>query len=165
MRVQQIAQKQPQRFVQYAYRQDYLMVIRYDHQREHNNSKAKASGLERENTMAQIIISNYDQILEELTNLLIDFDLDQNEYQTDVYLYIGEDGKARLDTFINVGGDSWLNDDHITIYCDRPHYEGWPRDENGNPISDIDYREYLNDLRSDYVERAYSILDEAEIDG
>ena len=113
--------------------------------------------------MAQI--SNYDQILDELVNLLIDFDFDQNEYQTDVYMYIGEDGKARLDTFINVGGNSWLNDDHITIYSDKPHYEGWPVGDDGNPVTDEEYRDYLEDLRSDYVETAYSILDEAGIDG
>ena len=28
-----------------------------------------------------------------------------------------------MDTFINVGGNSWLNDDHYTIYTDREHYE------------------------------------------
>lgn len=76
-------------------------------------------------TMDEIIrISNYEEILEQLTKKLIEFDKRKNKYQTDVYMYIDEDTKkAELDEFVNVGGNSWLNDDHITIYSDREHYD------------------------------------------
>lgn len=69
-----------------------------------------------------MIIKNRAEIIEQLTALLMDFDKQQNSYQTDVYLYL-EDQTAKLDTFVNVGGNSWLNDDHYTIYTDKEHYD------------------------------------------
>lgn len=68
-------------------------------------------------------IANRDEILEKLTELLKQFDIDRNQYQTDVYLYLDEGNNARLDTFVNVGGNSWLDDDHYTIYTDKEHYD------------------------------------------
>ena len=67
-------------------------------------------------------IKNRAEIVAELAELLKQFDIDLNEYQTDVYLYLNEDGTATLDTFVNVGGNSWLNDNHTTIYIDKQHY-------------------------------------------
>ena len=69
-------------------------------------------------------ISNEKQLVHELADLLLDLDIQSNRYQTDVYLYI-EDGVGRLDTFVNAGGNSWLNDDHITIYRDKEHLEDY----------------------------------------
>jgi len=71
-------------------------------------------------------IVNRDAIVEQLTELLMTFDKECNQYQTDVYLYFDRDtNTATLDTFVNVGGNSWLNDDHYTIYRDREHHEDW----------------------------------------
>ena len=70
------------------------------------------------------ILKNREEIIEKLTEMLIGFDKSRNEYQTDVYLYYDAGTQtATLDTFVNVGGNSWLNDDHETIYSDREHYE------------------------------------------
>ncbi len=67
-------------------------------------------------------IMNRDEITEQLTELLMKFDKEWNQYQTDVYLYFDRNtNTAALDTFVNVGGRSWLDDDHYTIYCDRGH--------------------------------------------
>lgn len=69
-------------------------------------------------------ITNREQIIEQLTEMLIQFDKNANKYQTDVYLYYdAETQTAELDTFVNVGGNSWLDDDHYTIYSDKEHYE------------------------------------------
>lgn len=69
-------------------------------------------------------IKNYDEILESFADILMQLDKDMNRYQTDVYLYYDSDTQtATLDTFTNVGGNSWLDDSHITIYCDKEHYE------------------------------------------
>lgn len=68
-------------------------------------------------------ITNRAEIVEALADLLQQFDRDLNSYQTDVYLYIDSTGAATLDTFVNVGGNSWLNDDHQTIYTDRERYD------------------------------------------
>ena len=71
-------------------------------------------------------LKNREEVIEKLTEMLIDFDKDLNKYQTDVYLYYDDESQtAELDTFVNVGGNSWLNDDHYTIYRDTEHYDGW----------------------------------------
>lgn len=72
-----------------------------------------------------MILKNREAVLEKLTEMLIQFDKDANtNYQTDVYLYYDEKSQtAELDTFVNVGGNSWLNDNHYTIYTDKEHYD------------------------------------------
>ena len=71
-------------------------------------------------------LKNREELVEQLTEMLMDFAKDCNQYQTDVYLYYDEETQtATLDTFINVGGNSWLDDDHYTIYHDTEHYENW----------------------------------------
>lgn len=69
-------------------------------------------------------INNYNEVVENLAELLKQFDIDESMYQTDVYMYVDENGNATLDTFVNVGGNSWLDDNHYTIYTDKEHYEG-----------------------------------------
>lgn len=74
--------------------------------------------------MNAITMKNRAEIVEKLAEMLMDFDKGCNEYETDIYLYYDEATEtAELDTFVNVGGNSWLNDDHITIYRDKPHTE------------------------------------------
>lgn len=68
-------------------------------------------------------IKNREQIIDELVEMLIQFDLDCNQYDTDVYLYLDDEGNAELDTFVNPGGNSWLDDDHYTVYTDKQRYE------------------------------------------
>lgn len=71
-----------------------------------------------------IELKNRKEIIEELTEMLILFDKWRNNYQTDVYLYHNkEEQTAKLYTFVNMGGNSWLDDNHYTIYSDKPHYE------------------------------------------
>lgn len=68
-------------------------------------------------------IKNRNQIIQEFADMLMQFDIDMNQYQTDVYLYLAEDGTATLEEFVNVGGNSWRDDDHYTLYTDMEHYE------------------------------------------
>ena len=70
-----------------------------------------------------VAIKNKEEVIVKLAELLMQFDKEENTYQTDVYLYLNEDGNGRLDTFVNVGGNSWLNDSHYTIYTDKEHYD------------------------------------------
>ena len=76
-----------------------------------------------EETTETMTLKNYDEVKEQLVELITDFEIRKNRFQTDVYLYIDENGTGTLDTFVNVGGNSWIDDDHITIYSDREHYE------------------------------------------
>lgn len=69
-------------------------------------------------------IVNINDLVSELAVILRKFEIDLNPYQTDVYFYYDPDAKiGRLETFINVGGHSWINDDHVTIYSDLPNYD------------------------------------------
>lgn len=69
-------------------------------------------------------VININDLVSELAEILRKFEIDLNPYQTDVYFYYDSDTKiGRLETFINVGGNSWINDDHVTIYSDPPHYD------------------------------------------
>ena len=48
-------------------------------------------------------ITNREEIVEQLTEMLIQFDKDARMYQTDVYLYYdSENQTAELDTFVMV---------------------------------------------------------------
>ena len=62
------------------------------------------------------ILKNYDDLVVKLTGILIEHDRDHYTYQRDVYLY-DRDGVGELYVFTNVGGNSWLNDDHYTLVC------------------------------------------------
>lgn len=71
-------------------------------------------------------IRNYNEVLETLIALLKEFDKNLNTYQIDVYLYYNEETQeVKVDTFVNVGGNSWINDNHYTAYSDREHYNSF----------------------------------------
>lgn len=71
-----------------------------------------------------MLIKNRESLIDQLVEMLMQFDKDRNSYQTDIYLYYNEeDQTAELDTFTNIGGNSWLDDDHYTIYTDKEHYD------------------------------------------
>ena len=97
-------------------------------------------------------IRNREEVVDELTELIMQFERDHNPFQTDVYMYIGEDGNATLNTFINVGGNSWLDDDHITIYRDKPHYD--------DPIDEAT----IDACRGDFEQTAEEWIRYAEMD-
>ena len=66
-----------------------------------------------------------------------------DDYDTDVYLYIS-DNDYEVSTFTNVGGNSWLNDDHICIYTFNERGLGWDiKDEFDSAKA---YVEYLIDV-------------------
>lgn len=108
-------------------------------------------------------ISNYDEVLVNLINMMAHLDAEANQYQTDIYMYVGDDGNATLDEYINVGGNSQRNDDHIILYKDKPHYEDMP-----DWAEDMGTDEKAAELRSlygdEYLSMAYAALDEAEVE-
>lgn len=68
-------------------------------------------------------IKNRDEIVKELAEILMQFDLELRRYQQDVYLYYDEETQiAKLDVFDNVGGNSWVPDNHFTVYSNRDIY-------------------------------------------
>ena len=68
-------------------------------------------------------IENLDEIRNELVKILISADEERRRYQVDVYLYIDSDGNGELSEYVNVGGNSWLDDDHITLYRIKQSYD------------------------------------------
>lgn len=73
----------------------------------------------------KVILRNRDEIISQLEEILKKNDIEMPQYQEDIYLYIDEDGIGTLETFTNVGGNSWLNDDHYTVHCMNQHYESY----------------------------------------
>lgn len=98
-------------------------------------------------------ISNREDIIEQLTEMLMQFDKDRNGYQTDVYLYYDKETEtAELDTFVNVGGNSWRNDDGFVLCRDKEHYDTvWDWFNSSTEIADVleysTYTEFEYDVR------------------
>lgn len=109
-------------------------------------------------------IKNREQIIAEFAEMLMQFDKDCNSYQTDVYMYIDDDGNASLDTFVNVGGNSWLDDDHYTIYTDKEHYDNYPIDYWCGDLGEICYSLGITEeqLRHDAAIELYDDVEEAD---
>ena len=135
-------------------------------------------------------ITNRGQIIEQLAEMLKQFDKDCNNYDTDVYLYYDEENQtAKLDTFVNVGGNSWLDDSHYTIYTDKQHHDdgifSWIQNENefadmleipdsqfeeevreyleydkDDQLTYSDYREYIESMGA-YMEKLTEAYNEA----
>lgn len=101
------------------------------------------------------MLKNYDEVLDEIIETMRELDRDAARFQTDIYLYI-ENGIGRVTTFVNVGGNSWLNDDHLLIY---EHKACTSVEEGWDEMSDNEKDEILGDY-SDYQEIAMRLLDE-----
>lgn len=70
-------------------------------------------------------LKNRQAIVEEIIRMMMEHDMDHTRYQEDIYLYLYDDGTGEVTTFANVGGNSWLNDDHITVYQMPELYTDW----------------------------------------
>lgn len=115
------------------------------------------------------IIKNYDDVLENLKEMLKNFIFECNHYQTDVYAYYDvESHEVELDTFVNVGGRSWLDDNHITVYTDRPHYNDiedyYQSVEEFADALDIPEEELLKQVKADLIEQGTIDEDDNDYD-
>ena len=107
-------------------------------------------------------ITNLDEVKRNLYYMIFELEFVENEYQTDIYAYYDEEtGRVTLEYFENVGGNSWLDDDHITVYVDGPHYDkledefDFDEDEKGKFIVD-----QCGDIIEDRVAEAIGILED-----
>ena len=105
-------------------------------------------------------LTNADELRDELISYLKYFDKEENKYQTDLYLYVDtETNTGTLYEFVNVGGNSWLNDDHYILYIDKPHYETW-EDIYGFESKE-EYDEFVDeDPDNYYPEKVFEIVSE-----
>lgn len=88
--------------------------------------------------MKKLTITNTEAILNSLTEILLQDAIDLPPYQRDVYMYVDADGTASLEIFVNVGGNSWLNDDHITLCKLMQHYiTMWDDIDSEDTLSDV----------------------------
>lgn len=114
-------------------------------------------------------IKNSAALTEQLRTIVESAAIECRNYQTDVYLYINEEtGAGELCEFTNVGGNSWLDDDHITIWRDREHTES-PYDactEVGDfaSVLDIPYDEMIRAAKEWYANKYDLEVDEVEDD-
>lgn len=71
--------------------------------------------------MEEFAIKNYTDVYIELKSMLKELDREPRNYQIDIYMYLNDSGDATLYEYPNIGGNNWLNDDHITIYSAEPN--------------------------------------------
>lgn len=108
-------------------------------------------------------ITNLDEVKRVLYNMIFGLEMEERDYQTDIYAYYDEEtGKVELEYFENVGGNSWLDDDHITVYTDKPHYD---KLEDEYDFADDDEKENFifsqgGDTIRDWVDEAINMLEE-----
>lgn len=74
--------------------------------------------------MIKKYIDNTAEVRQRLIEMLMEDAKDMCNYQRDIYMYIDDNGRASLEWFVNVGGNSWIDDDHILLHRCRQHYEG-----------------------------------------
>lgn len=112
--------------------------------------------------MKKLELKNRDEVVDMIAETMRELDKDACDFQIDIYLYIDEDGNGEIETFSNPGGNSWRDDDHITVYSDGPHFDdlididGKDWDE----LTDEEKEEFLPDM-GDYQENAIYYLDKA----
>jgi len=85
------------------------------------------------------------------------------EYEVDIYAYINdeeEEMEVTFETFTNVGGNSWLNDDHFTIYRFKPSYQTLADEFESNK----EFVEYMIDCYNVEVPFDEFTCDDGEID-
>lgn len=70
-------------------------------------------------------IKNMNEVLESIVTMMMQHDKDHTRYQEDIYLYMQEDGTASVKLFANVGGNSWIDDDHYTVARLHEAYGDW----------------------------------------
>lgn len=114
-----------------------------------------------------MVLKNYDDLIPQIARMMLDHDKAHTGYQDDIYLYVDADGNGRLKTFVNVGGNSWLDDDHYTLRCMKECYTDWT--DTFQEISSIadalgwtvrTLRERAAAWRSEHIE--YTVADDVD---
>lgn len=91
-------------------------------------------------------LKNYDELIPQIARMMLEHDKAHTCYQEDIYLYVDENGTGTLKLFQNVGGNSWLDDDHYTLHCLPERYAAEDQ--------------CFEDDFADYVDAATEILDD-----
>lgn len=113
--------------------------------------------------MSKIVIKNRAEIVEKLAEILHQFDVKHTNYQEDVYMYVDDNGNAKLDTFVNVGGNSWLDDNHYTLY--RKHEWCFGKINPEEMFSTIeDFADYLELTKDELIKAAADYFEEDDLD-
>ena len=104
---------------------------------------------------SELLKKHYDKLIDEMI-ALEKFD---PTYQIDLYIY--PDGETLH--FVNTGGNSWLDDNHVVVYSCNHEY-GWDecRDEDGNFNADESYiREHCECMLDGQIQ-AYEFEENSE---
>lgn len=68
---------------------------------------------------------NREAVLDQIVDLMMDHEISYTRYQQDVYLYIDDAGVGTVEIFANLGGNNWIDDDHITVCCLHESTKNW----------------------------------------
>lgn len=61
-------------------------------------------------------LTNRDEVVDKIAEIIANHRFTAPDYQVDIYLYVDNGSNGRVSTFVNVGGNSWLDDDHYTVH-------------------------------------------------
>lgn len=100
-----------------------------------------------------MLIKNKADLINEIAEQRMALNVEAYPHQIDFYLYMNAECEGTVDTFINVGGNSWLNDDHITVISYRPLYDDIPKEER---------EEFFEGYRDEYINLVTAALDDIE---
>lgn len=98
----------------------------------------------------KLMDDNFDAIVDKM----MEMEIENNKYQVDLYIY--PDGE--LYEFTNIGGTSWLNDDHFKICEINGECTDYIWDD-GTQMTKDEIREAIEENRSCYADRLMEIID------
>lgn len=61
-------------------------------------------------------LTNREEVVDKIAEIIANHRFTAPDYQVDIYLYVDNGSNGRVSTFVNVGGNSWLDDDHYTVH-------------------------------------------------
>lgn len=100
-----------------------------------------------------MLIRNKGDIINEIATQRMQLDIDAYPHQVDFYLYLDDACEGTVDQFVNAGGNSWINDDHITVISYRPLYDDIPEEER---------EEYFEGYEDEYINIVTTAVEDIE---
>lgn len=71
-------------------------------------------------------LTNREEVVDKIAEIIANHRFTAPDYQVDIYLYVDNGSNGRVSTFVNVGGNSWLDDDHYTVHSMTQYHADEP---------------------------------------
>ena len=126
-----------------------------DQNQELINTNTNTKG---ENTMNTITLKNRDEFIEKLTDIIVQNEFGRYPEDIDIYLYHDGEGNWTLKEFENPGGNSYIPDDHFTIWTIKEgtnydYYFSGIENEIGETIPEEDKIDHITGEYHEYFDK------------